>query len=184
MYLGNQAIKRAISEGKIEITPYDENNVEPASYDLTIASGFLKIKEKNYHQGIFGSYINPAKPVKYYDANYGHEEFNGHIIIQPKEFVLASTRETIRLSNDIAGEVNGKSTIGRTGLFIETAGFVDPGFEGDLTLELFNATEHPIFLEQGTKICQIVFIYVEDCTQGYDGQYLNQKGATGAKGVK
>lgn len=184
MYLGNDEIKRAISKKTIGINPYNEDNVEPASYDLTLASEFLKIDCRNYHQGVWGSYINPSKPVEYYKANYGHEKFNGHVVIAPKEFVLASTKECIELDTTIAGNVNGKSTIGRTGLFVETAGFVDPGFKGELTLELFNASKHPMFIEEDTKICQIVFSYVSGCTKGYDGQYLNQKGATGAKGVK
>jgi len=184
LYLGNEEILQAVSKGLIEIDPFNENHVEPASYDLTLHHKFKIIKGCNFHEGIFGSYINPSLPLEYRKGNYGHEKFNGHVIIQPKEFVLASTEERIKLDKCIAGRVDGKSTIGRTGLFIENAGFVDPGFEGQLTLELFNATEHPIYLEEGIKICQIVFSYVSGCTQGYDGQYKGQQGATGAKGVK
>jgi len=184
LYLGNEEIKQAMNKGQIEIDPFNEKNIEPASYDLTLHSKFKIISDTNYHQGFFGSYINPSEPLEYREGNYGHERFNGHVIIQPKEFVLASTRECIRLGTTIAGRVDGKSTVGRCGLFIENAGFVDPGFKGQLTLELFNATDYPVYLEEGMKICQIVFSYVSGCSRGYDGQYLNQKGATGAKGVK
>jgi len=165
LYLGNDEIRQAISKGLIEIDPFDESHVEPASYDLTLHHRFKIIKGCNFHEGIFGSYINPSLPLEYRKGNYGHEKFNGHVIIQPKEFVIASTEEYIKLDKCIAGRVDGKSTVGRCGLFIENAGFVDPGFEGQLTLELFNATDYPVYLEEGMKICQLVFSYVSGCSR-------------------
>ena len=103
------------------------------------------------------------------------------IVIPPHSFLLASTRERIRLPDDVTAFVEGRSSIGRIGLFIQNAGWVDPGFEGNLTLELYNANRLPIRLQTGRRICQLVFARMDCAAQApYRGKYQGQSRATGS----
>ena len=143
--------------GNAEITrmqlvqPFNPLAVQPASYDCTLADSWIKNDE-----------LMSADQM----------------IIYPSEFILASTAETVKLPLNISAYVEGKSSIGRIGLSIQNAGFVDPGFNGQITLELYNASKRAIFLRSGEFICQLVFHTVGDCTSGYAGHYQNQFGAT------
>jgi dCTP deaminase len=92
------------------------------------------------------------------------------------------TRETIRLPENITAFVEGRSSIGRIGLFIQNAGWVDPGFAGTITLELYNANRLPIRLNSGRRICQIVFALVDEpAGVPYRGKYQNQRDAVGSR---
>jgi len=104
------------------------------------------------------------------------------IVIPPHTFLLAVTREFIRLPAHITAFVEGRSSIGRIGLFIQNAGWVDPGFEGRITLELYNANRLPIRLESGRRICQIVFARMDaPASRPYSGKYQHQAEAVGSR---
>lgn len=99
-------------------------------------------------------------------------------VLQPKTFTLASTVETIALPIDFCAHVDGISSFGRRGVFVQNAGWIDPGFEGQITLELFNATKTPVFLRPRMRICQLVIERVEGCVSLYNGRYQHQTGPT------
>ena len=99
--------------------------------------------------------------------------------IGPKEFLLATTVEYIKLPSHITAFVEGRSSLGRLGLFIENAGWVDAGFEGQITLELYNANSVPIRLYVGMRICQLVFAKLDRIPDKvYSGKYKGQRGVT------
>ena len=103
-------------------------------------------------------------------------------ILMPGQFVLASTMEYFSLPNNITAFVEGRSSLGRMGLFIQNAGWVDPGFEGEITLELFNANRCAIELQTGRRVGQLVFAKMDsNAEKPYSGKYQFQRGATGSK---
>jgi dCTP deaminase len=90
--------------------------------------------------------------------------------------------ETVRLPDNLTAFVEGRSSIGRIGLFIQNAGWVDPGFEGQITLELYNANSLPIRLQAGRRICQLVFCRMDQASDApYRGKYQGQRNATGSQ---
>ena len=100
----------------------------------------------------------------------------------PGQFVLATTMEYFALPNNMTAFVEGRSSLGRLGLFIQNAGWVDPGFEGEITLELYNANRYAIELQAGRRVGQLVFAQLdENALNPYNGKYQKQKGATGSK---
>lgn len=100
----------------------------------------------------------------------------------PGEFVLATTMEYFELPDNLTAFVEGRSSLGRMGLFIQNAGWVDPGFKGEITLELFNANRCAIELKAGRRVGQLVFAQLDDNARNpYRGKYQGQKGATGSK---
>ena len=103
-------------------------------------------------------------------------------LLLPGQFVLATTLEYFSLPNHLTAFVEGRSSLGRMGLFIQNAGWVDPGFEGEITLELFNANRCAIELQSGRRIGQLVFAQMDDTALNpYHGKYQGQRGATGSK---
>lgn len=103
-------------------------------------------------------------------------------LLLPGQFVLASTMEYFRLPDDLTAFVEGRSSLGRMGLFIQNAGWVDPGFEGEITLELFNANRCAIQLKAGRRVGQLVFAKMDACAlKPYRGKYQGQRGATGSR---
>lgn len=170
MILSDRKIKQMMGEGSLSISPISDEQIQPASVDVRIGSHFLKVQE---HQVGFISL----------DQEIQYEAFeNDEIIIPPHSFLLATTIETIRLPNHLTAFVEGRSSIGRMGLFIQNAGWVDPGFEGQITLELFNANRLPIRLIKGWRICQLVFAEMDQVAERpYQGKYQGQTNATGSK---
>ena len=103
-------------------------------------------------------------------------------IIPAHSFLLATTLEYIKLPNHVTAFVEGRSSIGRMGLFIQNAGWVDPGFEGKITLELYNANSLPIKLQSGRRICQLVFCELDQPAEfPYRGKYQKQDQAIGSR---
>lgn len=159
------------------ISPYEDDNIEPASVDLRLGHD-----SKRVHRGDRGA-ISSGEELKY------HTVSDDTFSIRPGEFFLASTMEHVELPNDLAARVLGRSTMGRLGLSVhQTAGYIDPGFTGNITLELSNVGPSPIKLSVGDRICQIV---VEKLSSpavepyGHDGShYQNQTGATPAESFK
>ncbi|MEK5357820.1 dCTP deaminase [Paenibacillus sp. FSL L8-0709] len=170
MILSDRRIRQLVEQGELMINPLTEEQVQPASIDLRLGTHFLKNNE----------YLNSLMTL---EDELMYEEFESHeIIIPPQSFLLATTMETIRLPDDITAFVEGRSSIGRMGLFIQNAGWVDPGFEGQITLELFNANRLPIKLIAGRRVCQLVFAQMDQkCERGYQGKYQGQKNTVGSK---
>ena len=103
-------------------------------------------------------------------------------LIMPGQFVLATTMEYFELPDDLTAFVEGRSSLGRMGLFIQNAGWVDPGFKGEITLELFNANRCAIELRSGRRVGQLVFAQMDEAALNpYRGKYQGQRGATGSK---
>lgn len=148
--------------------PKENIFIGPSSVDLTLSNSFNSIKKTNL--------ITFDTQIEYKEKIYTH------FLLQAGEFVLASTQESINLPDNISAFVQGRSSIGRLGLQIQNAGFIDAGFSGQLTLELHNQGSSPILLEAGKRICQIVFILQSSPSlKVYNGKYQNQTGATGSK---
>jgi len=151
MVFSDKDIKEAINNGIIGIDPYFEKDVQPASVDLHLDKKLLIFNNSS------APFIDLKKELP--DLNepiiiQGDEPF----IIHPGDFVLGSTLEKITIPNDMVARIEGKSSLGRLGLLIHsTAGFVDPGFSGNLTLELANVSRLPITLYYGMRIGQISF---------------------------
>lgn len=148
------------------IEPFTSSQVQPASIDLRIGNHFMIIDENS------APLISLEEPAVY-------KEFcQESIIIPPQGFVLGTTIENIYLPNDMTAFVEGRSSIGRLGLFIQNAGWVDPGFCGQITLELYNANRVPIELKAGRRICQLVLAMLDQKSNTYMGKYYGQQGTT------
>jgi dCTP deaminase len=168
--VSDQTLKKLLSEGTIVIEPLEDHQIQPASIDLRLGSHFLKVDENRMEA------IGLDREMEYIE--FKREE----IIIPPHSFLLAVTREYIRLPHDVTAFVEGRSSIGRIGLFIQNAGWVDPGFAGTITLELYNANRLPIRLTSGRRICQIVFAQMDSpAGRPYKGKYQNQRDAVGSR---
>lgn len=152
MVLSDKDILKQIKEGRIAIDPFSEDCVQPSSIDLHLDRFFRVFHNSRY------PYIDVKKDM--IDLTEMVEINNGKpFILHPGEFVLGSTIETVKLPNDIVARLEGKSSLGRLGLLIHsTAGFVDCGFNGQLTLELSNVANLPITLYERMKIGQISFL--------------------------
>jgi dCTP deaminase len=148
------------------IEPFSTSQLQPASVDVRLGNHFLKMDENTV------PLITMDKPAYY-------KEFcKDSIIIPPQSFLLGTTLEWISLPNNLIAFVEGRSSIGRLGLFIQNAGWVDPGFEGNITLELYNANRVPIELKAGRRICQLVLATLDQETTPYRGKYCCQNRAT------
>jgi dCTP deaminase len=179
--LSDKTIRDLLDQGQLGILPLVDDQInpagprvgkqiQPASVDLRLGTHFLKLDEHNI------AYIDLENPAKY--ISFEKEE----IILPPHSFMLATTMEYIRLPHDLTAFVEGRSSIGRMGLFIQNAGWVDPGFEGEITLELYNANQLPIKLTAGRRICQLVFAQLDqEAYYPYRGKYQGQRYATGSQ---
>jgi len=153
MVLSDRTIKDEIARGRIVIDPLDPSCIQPASVDIHLDKGFLVFK--TWHDPF---YIDVRQNLDNLNELVEIEE-DKPFFLQPGEFVLASTLENIVLPDDIVGRLEGKSSLGRIGLLIHsTAGFVDPGWRGHLTLELSNAAKLPIALYYKMRIGQVSFL--------------------------
>lgn len=179
--LSDRDIKAQIDAGRIIIKPLREDRIQPASVDLTLDNRFGVFPNTRRH-----SIIATDPPEDLTERVVVPEGEN--FILHPGEFVLASTVEKITLPDDIAARLEGKSSMGRIGLTIHsTAGFIDPGWKGDLTLELHNVARIPIALTPGMKIGQISFTpLTSPCERPYGSpglgsRYQGQSGPTPAR---
>lgn len=171
MVLSDVDIFNAIKKREIVIKSFRRANVQPASIDLVLGSNFLVL---DYYHSKGGVIRFNERPI--------YQERKGVFILPPKEFVLGTTLEYVILSPNITANVQGRSSIGRRGLFIQNAGWIDPGFEGNLTLEFFNANSLPIELKPGMRICQLILEYtVSPVKNPYRGKYSGQRGTTGSR---
>src|SRR5665213_1252633 len=173
MILSDITLKEMISSGKLGISPINAESIQPASIDCRLGNHFLVVEDRQMQT------IDLNTEIIY-------RQLEGPtIIIPPHSFLLATTMEFIKLPNDLVAFVEGRSSIGRIGLFIQNAGWVDPGFEGQITLELYNANSLPIRLEAGRRICQLVFCRMDQAAATpYHGKYQGQINATGSQVFK
>lgn len=170
MIISDSTIKNLIEEEKLIIEPFEDYLLQPASIDLRLGSDYLKIDENQMEIMTLEDKLNYNK--------INSEE----IVIPPHSFLLATTEEYIELPNNHTAFVEGRSSIGRMGLFIQNAGWVDPGFAGKITLELFNANRLPIKLKAGRRICQLVIAEMNKPAEfPYQGKYQGQDTAVGSK---
>ncbi len=174
MILNDKTIRNYISEKIIEIHPFDDIQIQPSSVDLRLGYDFLLYPEDLD--------VIDVKDPYFQNRLIREESTSSGFIIKPKQFVLATTIEYIKLPNFITAFVEGRSSLGRLGLFIENAGWVDAGFEGNITLEFYNANSIPIKIYPEMRICQLVFAKMEDkAEKPYRGKYQGQRGTTASK---
>jgi dCTP deaminase len=176
--LSDKDIKAEIGSGRVGMEPYDVAMVQPSSIDVRLDRFFRVFENHRY------PHIDPSTEQAELTrevATVGDEPF----VLHPGEFVLGSTYEVVTLPNDIAARLEGKSSLGRLGLLTHsTAGFIDPGFSGHVTLELANVATLPILLYPGMKIGQVCFFRMTSESEHpygssvYGSRYHGQRGPT------
>jgi dCTP deaminase len=147
------------------ISPFLEENINPASYDITLSTSWVE------------EFLDSKTGLVNWKSLYSPQ-----YVLQPGAVVLASSREYVRLPANIAADLKLKSTLGRSWINHALAGWIDPGFEGDITLELQNIGKTPYTLKAGTRVAQLVFMELDaPCKTPYSrckGRYQHQRGAT------
>ena len=170
MILSDQTIRRMLEEKSLVIEPLEERQIQPASVDIRLGNTFSVVEDSS--AGI----IDLEREIRYKTI-----ETDKYLLL-PGQFVLATTMEYIALPEDLTAFVEGRSSLGRMGLFIQNAGWVDPGFRGEITLELYNANRCAIELTAGRRVGQLVFARMDaPALKPYDGKYQGQRGATGSR---
>jgi len=182
--LSDHDIRAEIAANRVGVEPFDEAMIQPSSVDVRLDK-FFRVFE-NHKYSVIDPSTEQAELTREVIAE-GDEPF----ILHPGEFVLASTYEVITLPDDIAGRLEGKSSLGRLGLLTHsTAGFVDPGFKGHVTLELSNVATLPIKLWPGMKIGQLCFFKLTSPSEHpygsekYSSRYQGQRGPTASRSYK
>jgi dCTP deaminase len=176
--LSDRSIREALAVGRIAIDPLDEARIQPSSVDVELDRLFRVFR--NFTAGV----IDLKEDLEDLTELVKVPE-DGVFMLHPGDFVLGSTRERIALGDDLVGRLDGKSSLGRLGLLIHsTAGFIDPGFDGHITLELSNVARLPITLYPGMRIGQISFLAMTTAADQPYGRgslgskYQGQRGPT------
>ena len=170
MILSDKTISKMIEEKTLVIEPITKEQIQPASVDIRLGNTFSVVDDTPSGIITLGSKIEYKSIV------------TDTYLILPGQFVLATTMEYFELPDDLTAFVEGRSSLGRMGLFIQNAGWVDPGFKGEITLELYNANKCAIELKAGRRVGQLVFAKMDDSALNpYDGKYQGQRGATGSR---
>jgi dCTP deaminase len=179
--MSDRDIRASIEAGEIGLEPLDMGLLQPSSFDVRLDRFFRLFDNHKY------AYIDPAEDqsdlTRFVEVN-SDEAF----ILHPGEFVLGSTYEFVKLPDNIAARLEGKSSLGRLGLLTHsTAGFVDPGFNGHVTLELANVSNLPIKLWPGMKVGQLCFFQLSSPSETpygsekYLNRYQGQRGPTASR---
>lgn len=178
MVLSDRTIRRLLDEGRIGIDPYDPSLMQPSSLDVRVDRYFRVFRNSRY---------------PFIDVKAAQEELTELVqvdgdeafILHPGEFVLGSTLERVTLPDDLVARLEGKSSLGRLGLLIHsTAGFIDPGWDGHVTLELSNVANLPITIYPEMKIGQLSFVQLSEAaerpygSEGIGSKYQGQRGPT------
>ena len=181
MLLSDRDIAAEIKGGRVVVEPFDAKMIQPSSVDVRL-DRFFRVFENHRYEVIDPSVEQPELTREVAVAP------NEFFILHPGEFVLASTYEVITLPDDIAGRLEGKSSLGRLGFLTHsTAGFIDPGFSGHITLELSNVANLPVKLYPGMKIGQLCLIKLSSSAEHpygsaiYGSRYQGQRGPTPSK---
>jgi dCTP deaminase len=178
--LSDRTIREQLAAGRIVIEPLDETLIQPSSIDVRISNLFRVFR--NHTRGVIDVKHDMVDLTELVELTEGSDE---PFMLHPGEFVLGSTLERIAVPDDLVGRVEGKSSLGRLGLLIHsTAGFIDAGFDGHITLELANVASLPITLYPGMKIGQVSFMQMTTPAEhpygsGAEGsKYQGQRGPT------
>ncbi|WP_019147509.1 dCTP deaminase [Timonella senegalensis] len=181
MLLSDRDIKKQIEQGRVALTPFEPAMIQPSSVDVRLDKFFRLFDNHKY------PYIDPASEQPEL-TQLVEVEKGKPFILHPGEFVLAATYEQVTLPNDIAARLEGKSSLGRLGLLTHsTAGFIDPGFTGHVTLELSNVATLPILLWPGMKVGQMCFFQLSSeseypyGSEKYGSRYQGQRGPTASR---
>ena len=170
MILSDKTLLELLANKTLEIAPLDPAQIQPASIDIRLGNTYSIVEDSP------SSVIHLDESIQYKTLQV--ERY----LLLPGQFVLATTMEYFKLPSNLTAFVEGRSSIGRLGLFIQNAGWVDPGFEGEITLELFNASRCAIELQNGRRIGQLVFAQLDaHALNPYRGKYQGQRGATGSR---
>ncbi|WP_062200508.1 dCTP deaminase [Demequina salsinemoris] len=181
MLLSDRDIRAEIESGRVALDPYDATMIQPASIDVRLDKLFRVFDNHKY------AAIDPA--IDQPELTRLVEVADGKpFVLHPGEFVLGATYESVTLPDDVAARLEGKSSLGRLGLLTHsTAGFIDPGFEGNVTLELSNTATLPINLWPGMKIGQLCFFRMSSAAEHpygsdkYGSRYRGQRGPTASR---
>jgi len=176
--LSDRDITAQLDEGRIRLDPYAPEMIQPSSIDVRLDRFFRVFENHRY------PHIDPAEEQPEL-TRLVEPGVDDPFILHPGEFVLGSTYEQVSLPDDVAARLEGKSSLGRLGLLTHsTAGFIDPGFSGHVTLELSNVATMPIKLWPGMKIGQLCFFQLSSPSEHpygsatYGSRYQNQRGPT------
>jgi dCTP deaminase len=179
--MSDRDIRASIEAGQIGLEPLDMSLLQPSSFDVRIDRFFRLFDNHKY------AYIDPAEPQEEL-TRFIEVAADEPFILHPGEFVLGSTYEFVKLPDNVAARLEGKSSLGRLGLVTHsTAGFVDPGFNGHVTLELSNMATLPIKLWPGMKIGQLCFFQLSSPSETpygsakYLNRYQGQRGPTASR---
>lgn len=184
MLLSDRDIRAELDRERIKLEPYEPGMIQPSSIDVRLDRYFRLFDNHKY------PFIDPAEdqPELTHLIEVRPDEA---FILHPGEFVLASTYEAVTLPDDVAARLEGKSSLGRLGLLTHsTAGFIDPGFTGHVTLELSNVATLPIKLWPGMKIGQMCFFRLSSPAErpygsaDYSSRYQGQRGPTASRSFK
>ncbi len=170
MILSDKTLLKMLEDKALIVEPLEKEQIQPASIDIRLGNTFSIVEDTS--TGI----INLENEIKYKTIT------TDSYILLPNQFVLATTMEYFDLPDDLTAFVEGRSSLGRMGLFIQNAGWVDPGFKGEITLELYNANRCAIELKAGRRVGQLVFAKMDQpALNPYNGKYQGQRGATGSR---
>lgn len=170
MILSDKNILSRLERGDLSITPLEEGQIQPASVDIRLGDTFSVIED------------SPSGVITLDEETTYKPLRSDTYVLLPGQFILATTMGYFILPNDLTAFVEGRSSLGRMGLFIQNAGWVDPGFQGEITLELFNANRCAIKLQTGRRVGQLVFAQMDsEALRPYQGKYQGQRGATGSR---
>lgn len=177
MILSDKTLQDLVyKQGLVQVNDkFTSDQIQPGSIDCRLGDDFRIIDSYKIIQEF-------DKPVIYTQVYSDSEVFSdGSVLIAPHQFMLATTEEYFKLPSNLTAFVEGRSSIGRMGLCVQNAGWVDPGFEGKITLELYNESPNYIKLTPGQRVCQMVFAYLDqDCQNPYNGKYQKQGSTFGS----
>lgn len=177
MLLSDVDIERAIELHDLGIEPFDQAMIQAASVELRLGDEFVTYSPLN---------SEPLDPLSFLEADLGATRMSGvkQILLLPGESVLGHTQETVSLGGRMGARVEGKSSLGRHFLLVHsTAGFIDPGFHGQITLEMTNLSSRPLCLTAGMRIAQIAFEWLSSHVGVPYGSFALGSHYQGARGV-
>ena len=181
MLLSDRDILSYVDSGRVRLEPWDRQMIQPSSVDVHLDRFFRLFN--NHRYPVIDPAADQSELTRLVDV-----PAQGSFVLRPGEFVLGSTYEMVTLADDVAARLEGKSSLGRLGLLTHsTAGFIDPGFSGHVTLELSNTATLPIILYPGMKVGQLCFFQLSSAADkpygsGASGsRYQGQRGPTASR---
>jgi len=177
MILCDKDIKNRLNEKSIILEPFSDEQISSSSVDLRLGHEFRSFRH------VSKSHIDPLDSTSSDEYTELHiMKDNEPFIIHPGEFVLATTFERVVMPSDLVASLDGRSSLGRLGIIIQTAAMVDAGFKGKITLEIANIGKMPVKIYPKMRICRMTFHNLSNkCDKPYSGRYINQEAAQGSK---